>query len=181
MEAVSREELAAVVASVARGCKGCPRRGKACEVCDRFQCRTLAERMGEGGAIGALSRGSAIRGEEVNAEHRTPNIELRTGEGEGENSKLGIQNSELKKRGYTKRVFAAGLVRRLGKGAYPEGMPCKDCAMCSETGGCGANPIKERCEAYRRWIKKMRVERERSAIGALSRGSVADVGTAVGV
>ena len=47
MEAVTFEELKAVVESVARWCKGCMNRGSGCNRCDRLQCRMLAERFAD--------------------------------------------------------------------------------------------------------------------------------------
>lgn len=57
---------------------------------------------------------------------------------------------------YSRRVFAAGQVRRLGPSAYPDGMPCKACRSVKPTGGCGAMALKERCKAYRVWVKAQR-------------------------
>ncbi len=63
---------------------------------------------------------------------------------------------------YAGRVFAAGQVLRLGKSAYPDGMPCKSCGKCGEKGGCEAYPIKARCKDYRVWVK---AERAKAAAG----------------
>lgn len=69
---------------------------------------------------------------------------------------------------YASRVFKAGKVRTMGRGAYPDGMPCKTCGDCLETGGCTLNPIKERCKRYRVWRSSVRAAAAKAQRAALA-------------
>lgn len=130
---VSLDELQACVRSVARGCKGCLRRsGSACSVCDRLQCRILADRMDEAAPIRpkALPWADTPKGPEP-----APAPAKRRGRPPGRGDPV-----------------CANAVRKHGISAYPDGMPCKTCEHCTPTGGCVVHLQKSRdCKIYKTW------------------------------